>query len=106
MKSTVEKAAEITKHDAKTIQDENDFQMEVPSVDTEKELKEDVVDSKKEYGVFESMGEVPLKPLLIFSLHVKESDHDLLIFFVDQSLMTASDGIKKLDGFNFLCKST
>ena len=83
IKSTVEEAAEITNDDAKTIQIEKDVQMEVPNAANEKELKEVVLDIEKEYGDSESMGEVSLKPLLIFPLPVEESDHGLLILYVD-----------------------
>ena len=51
IKSSVEKAAEITKDDTKTIQDEKDIQMEVPNAATEKELKKVVVDIEQEYNV-------------------------------------------------------
>ena len=72
---------------------------------SEKELKESVVDIEKEYGVSESMGEAPLKPLLIFPLSVQDSDANLLISNVNQSLMKASDGMKELDGFSFGIKA-
>ena len=42
------------------------------------------------------MGEAPSKPSLIFPLPVKESDPDSSISYVNQSLMTASDGMKVL----------
>ena len=51
------------------------------------------------------MGEAPLKPSLIFPLFWGESDHGLLISYVNQSLMTASDGMKELDGFSFGIKA-
>ena len=101
IKSTVEKAAEITKDDVKAIQDKKDVQIEVPNAATEKELKEVVVDIEKEYDVSESMGEVPLKPLLISPLPLEESDHDSLISYVNYSLMKATYGMKELDGFSF-----
>ena len=66
IKSTLEKAIEITKDDAKTIKDEKDVQMKVPNAATEKELNEVVVDIKKKYNVSESMGEAPQKPLFFF----------------------------------------
>ena len=75
--------------------------MEVPNAAIEKELKEVVVDIEKEYVVFESMGEAPLKPLLIFPLPVEESD----ISYVKQSLMKASNHMKEMDGFSFGLKS-
>ena len=93
IKSTVDKAAEITKDDAKTIQDEKDVQMKVPNVAIGKELKEFVVDFEKEYDVLESMGEAPLKSLLIFPLSLEESDLDSLTSYVNQSLMTVSDTV-------------
>ena len=43
----------------------------------------------------------PSKLSLIFPIPVKESDPDSLILYVNQSLMTTSDGIKELDGSNF-----
>ena len=52
----VEKAAEITNDDSKTIQDEKDVQMEVFYAVTEKEWKEVVFDFKKEYNISELMG--------------------------------------------------
>ena len=51
IKSAVEKDTEITKDDAKTIQDEKDVLIEVPKAATEKELKEAIFDSEKDYGV-------------------------------------------------------
>ena len=101
IKSTAEKVTEITKDDAKTVQDEKDIQMEVPNAATEKELKEVVVDIEKTYNNFESMGEAPIKPMFIFPLSLEQSDHDLLMSYVNQSLITASDGMKELDGFSF-----
>ena len=50
---------------------------------------------------FESMGAALSKHSLIFSLPVKESDSDLLISYVNQSLMIASNVINELDGFSF-----
>ena len=44
--STLEKATQVTKDDAKTIQCEKDF-MEVPSAATKKELKYIVLDIEK-----------------------------------------------------------
>ena len=79
--------------------------MEVPNAAIEKELKEVVVDIKKEYDVSESMGEAPLKPLFIFPLPVDKSDPDLLISYLNQSLMTASDGMKERDEFSFGIKA-
>ena len=68
-------------------------------------MKEVVVDIEKEYGVSESMGDTPSKPSLFLPLSVEQSDPDLLISFVNQSLMTASDGVKDLDGFSFGIKA-
>ena len=51
------------------------------------------------------MGEAPSKTSLIFPLPVEESDPDLLISYVHQSLMTASDCMKDLDGFSFGIKA-
>ena len=51
------------------------------------------------------MGEAQLKFLLIFQLPVEESDTDSLTSYVHQSSMTASDGIKELDGFSFGIKA-
>ena len=42
---------------------------------------------------------------LIFSSPVEESDPDSLISNENQSLMTASDGMKELDGFSFGIKA-
>ena len=39
--------------------------------------------------------------LLIFPLPLEESDLDLLISYVNQSLMIASCGTKELNGFSF-----
>ena len=47
IKSIVEKANEISKDDAITIQDEKDVLMEVPNAASEKELKEEELHSKK-----------------------------------------------------------
>ena len=74
--------------------------MEVPNAATKKELKEVTVDTEKEYSVSESMGCAQLKPLLIFSLPMEESDPYSFISFVNQSLMMALDSIKKWDGFS------
>ena len=71
-----ETATEITKDDAKTIQDEKDVNMEVPNAGAEWYLKKVVVDIEKEYHVSESMGEAPLKTSLIFPLPAKVSDND------------------------------
>ena len=68
-------------------------------------MKEGVVDTQKEQDVSESMGEVLLKPSLIFPMPLEESNPDLLILHVNQSMMTASDGMKELDGFNFSIKA-
>ena len=51
------------------------------------------------------MGEAPSKPSLIFPLPVEENDPDSLISYVNQSLITASDGMKELDGFSFGIKA-
>ena len=59
----------------------------VPCAATEKELTEVVLDFEKEYNVDESMGEAPLKPLLIFPLSLEENGHDSLILYVNQLLM-------------------
>ena len=91
IKSTVVKATKNSKDDAKSIQDEEDVQREVPNSATEKELKEVVTDIEKEYSVFESMGDIPSKHSLLFPLPVEESDLDLLFSYVNQSLMTASN---------------
>ena len=58
IQSTVEKTTEITKDDAKTIQDERDVQTEVTIASTEIDLVV-VIEIEKEYGVSESMGEAP-----------------------------------------------
>ena len=50
--------------------------MEVPNAATEKDLRKVVVDFEKEYGVYESMGEAPLKPSLVFPSPVEQSDPD------------------------------
>ena len=50
------------------------------------------------------MRDIPLKPSLIFSLYVDMSHYNLLISYVNQSLMIESDGIKELDGFSFSIK--
>ena len=47
------------------------------------------------------MREAPLNYLLIFPLPLEESDHDLLISYVNQSLMKALNGLKEWDGFSF-----
>ena len=56
IKSTMGKATEINKDDAKAIQDEKDVLMDVPKAVTEKELKEEVLDIKKKCGVMEKVG--------------------------------------------------
>ena len=78
--------------------------MEVPNAATEKEMKENVVDIEKEYGVSQ-YGRSTIEALLIIPLPVKESDHDLLISYVNQSLMKTSDDMKELDGFCFGIKA-
>ena len=50
------------------------------------------------------MGEAPSKLILIFPIPVEENDPDSLISYVNQSLMTATDGMKELDGFCFCIK--
>ena len=70
IKSTVEKATEITKDDANTIQDEKDVLMEVSNAATEKELKEVVIDIKKEYCISKSIKDSPSKHSLFFPLPV------------------------------------
>ena len=81
IKSTVEKATEITKNDSKTIQDEKDIQIEALNVATEKESKEVVVYVKKKYDVSKSMGEAPLMHSSIFPLPVEENDPNSLISY-------------------------
>ena len=49
----MEKDTEISKDDAKNIEDENDVLMEVPTAASERGL-EVVIDTEKEYGVFET----------------------------------------------------
>ena len=56
IKSTVGKATEITKDDAKTIQDEKDILMEFLKAATEKEFKEEKLDIEKVYSVMEKIG--------------------------------------------------
>ena len=51
------------------------------------------------------MEEAPSKLSLIFPIPVKKSDPDALILYVNQLLMTASDGMKELDGSNFDTKA-
>ena len=51
------------------------------------------------------MEETPSKPSLIFPLPVEESDPDLLISYVQQLLMSASEGMKELDWFSFDAKA-
>ena len=62
----MEKDTEISKDDAKTIQDEKNVLMEVPTSASERGL-EIVIDIKKECGLSETMGEAPSKPSLNFS---------------------------------------
>ena len=78
--------------------------MEALNAATEKEL-EVIIDIKKEYGISEVIGDTPSKPSIIFPLSVEESDPDSLISYVNQPLMTASDGMKELDGFSFGIKA-
>ena len=75
IESIVKKNNEISKDDAKTIQDEKDVLMEVPTADSERGL-EVVIDLEKEYGLSNIMGEAPSKPSLIFPIPVKEIDPD------------------------------
>ena len=77
--------------------------MEVPLAASERGL-EVLIDIKKEYGLSDTMGEAPSKPSLIFPIPVEESGTDSLISYVNQSLMTASDGMKKLDVLSFGAK--
>ena len=51
------------------------------------------------------MGEAPLKPSLIFPFPVEESNPDLLISNENQSLITASDGMRDFDGFSFVIRA-
>ena len=96
----MEKDTEISNDDANTIQDEKDVLMGVPTAASETGL-EVVIDLKKKYDLSETMGEAPSKHSLIFPISVKESDLDSLISYVNQSMMTASDGMKELDGSSF-----
>ena len=100
IESIVEKYSEISKDDAKTIQDEKNVSMEVPTAASERGLNV-VIDSKNDYGVSELMREAPSKPTLNFSILVGENNPKLLISYLNQSLMTASDGMKELDGSSF-----
>ena len=100
IESIVEKVTEISKDDAKTIQDEKDVLMEVPTAASGRGL-EVVIDLKKEHGLSETMREAPSKSSLIFPMPVKQSNPDSSILFVNQSLMTASDDMKELDGSSF-----
>ena len=52
------------------------------------------------------MEEAPKKPSLIFPIPIEESDPDSLISSVNQSSMTASVGMKDLDGFSFGIKAS
>ena len=74
--------------------------MEFPNVATEKELEEVVVEIKKEYCFSQLMGESSSKLSLIYLLCLEES---VLISY--QSLMAASDCMKKLDGFGFVIEA-
>ena len=97
-KSTLEKNTEITKDAAKTIQDEKNVQMEVPNAAIEKEVKEIIVDIEKEYNVSESMGN------WFFHFVLRRV---ILIYwsYVNQSVISASDRMKDLDGFSFGIKA-
>ena len=61
IESTMEKATEISKDDAKTIKDEKDLLMEVPTAASDIGL-ESVIDIEKKYGVSEAIGKAPSKP--------------------------------------------
>ena len=50
--------------------------------------------------------EAPSKPSLIFPLPVDKSDSDSLISYVNQSLMTSSDGTKEVEWISFWYKNT
>ena len=78
--------------------------MEVANAETENGIKV-VIDNKKEYCVSEATGDAPSKHLLVFPLPAEENNHYSLILYVNQSLMTASDGMRELDGFNFGIKA-
>ena len=97
-----------------------DIQVEVSNAATEIESKVVAVEIPKEYGVSEvSLGlekedKSTVKVLTIaeredeqihllstFLIHLKESDHDLLIACINQSLIVASGGLKEFNGFNF-----
>ena len=78
--------------------------MEVPTAASGRGLR-DVIDIKKEYGSSETMGDEPSKPSLIFPTPVEASNLDSLISYVNQSLMTASDGMEELDGLSFGTKT-
>ena len=80
IKPIVEKDNEISKDDAKTIQDEKDLLMEVPTAASERVL-EVIIDLEEEYGLSETMGEAPSKPSLIFPVHVEEIDEKHLDCF-------------------------
>ena len=80
--------------------------MEDPNAATETILKEFVVDIEKEDDFFEWMEGAPLKPLLTFSIALEESAPESLILYLNQSLIRAFDGMKKLDWFAFEIKST
>ena len=69
-------------------------------------MKEVVLDIEKKYGVTESVREAPSKPSLIFPLPVDKSDSDSLISYVNQSLMTSSDGTKEVEWISFWYKNT
>ena len=60
IKSTVKRATEISKDYAKTIQDEENVLIKVPTAASDRGL-----DIKKEYGVSEAMGEALSKLSLI-----------------------------------------
>ena len=57
--------------------------MEVPTAASDRGL-EIVIDIKKDYVVFEPMGETPSRLSLIFPLPVEESDPDSLVLYVNQ----------------------
>ena len=81
------------------------FKWKFPIHLQKKTFKENEIDVEKEYSVSESVGEAKSKCSLIFPLPVEESDHDLLILYINQSLMTATYGMMELNGFSFGMKA-
>ena len=88
IESIVEKDTEISKDDAKTVQDEKDVQMKVPTTALERGL-EVVIDIEKECAISETIWRSTIKAVIDFT-NTCERERPRFIDFICKSIIDDS----------------